>query len=182
MDKLRDYAGKDGNLSGFETVSRMIERLEKGELTEDAVPLISFLELLRDFKQGHRTTNDLLIFFLIHLENYEAKVRQSELSREVKRRRDLPTRFKVEKEKAAKRHDAITFLDLKQDQELLEEGSNKTRQIDEETVNLARKALKLKAKYPKWTYLQISTKLFGDPSEADRIKKAVQRARKAMRS
>ena len=180
LSELYNWASKQNDMVAVNILERLIQRVNNGELLEDDLPIPTLHQRISRSVSNSDESSRLLIHVLIFIDNYELRVIRKALNLEVARRRNLLSRLNAEKQEAIRRNDAIAFLKIERELQLLREAPEKTRQIDPETVDLAIKALELKDKHG-WSYPRISTELFGDPSEADRIKKAVQRAREAAR-
>ena len=179
LQELLEWASQQNDLVAVNTLERLVEDVNNKELTKDDLPIpLLYKEITRSVN-NQNAANSLLVYFLMLLDNYESRKMRRELHFEVLRRHELLSRMDAEKREAIRQNDAIALLQLRRDIDLLNQAPKKTRQIDPETIEIALKALRLKELHKNWTYNRISTEIYGDPSHADQIKKAVSRARKA---
>lgn len=174
LRELHDWASKSDDLFSVAVLERLIKRVNDREITEKDLPIPKLKAEIDQITQNPDKANRLLIFFLIIVEKYESQKIREALHMEVARRRELIQRLKTEKQEAARANDAIKFLKIERDLKLLQQAPKKTRQIDPETVDLAIKASELKEKH-NWSNREVANHMFGDPSQEDRIKKAIQR-------
>lgn len=65
--ELKEYASNHNNLPGVGAVSRFIEKLEQGELTESDLPVSNLVATIENFEQGNTKKLDLLVDFLCML-------------------------------------------------------------------------------------------------------------------
>jgi len=178
LQELHEWARKQDEQVFVNLLDRFMEKINKGEIIENDLPILNLYQTITRSVSKKNETNRLFLHFLLLLDNYESRKIAQALHFEVLRRHELLSRMKAEKIESIRRNDAVGFLQIDRDIELLNQAPEATRQIDQETVDLAIKALRLKEKH-RWSYLRVSSELFGDPSRADQIKKAVQRAREA---
>lgn len=124
----------------------------------------------------------LIVKALHALERLEGQQLLDALDLGTRNRRKLERYFDGAISQAADERDALRIEDLMDLKNLLLNPPDTTRTIDQSTVDLALEAYKLKRKHPYWSYVRIATEMTGNPSDGERIKKAVQRARRAVKS
>jgi len=181
LQELHTWAARQDNMVAVNVLERMIEQVSNGEVTEDDLPIPMLHQIISRSISNPAESNCLLIYVLTLIDNYQSRVIRKALNVEVARRRDLLSRLDAEKQEAIRRNDAIAFLKIERELQLLREAPKTTRQIDVETFDDVIKALELQKKHPLWSLTRISTEMYDDPSQAERLKKAIQRVRKAVK-
>jgi hypothetical protein len=155
---------------------------DKHRRGHDQFPVLGMLRrMIKRVGSGKTTEAELLIRALIALEQKESHQKYEALELAVRDKRELSKFFKEAIEQAIAERDAMALIKLRRLQSLLDTPPSTTRTISVETVNEAVKVLEIKDEHPEWTYEKISTELYGDPSHAERLRKSVQRMRKAKR-
>jgi hypothetical protein len=94
-------------------------------------------------------------------------------------RKELQEYFDEAKNQAIAQRDALVLRKLERLQKILDNPPDKTRTLDQETVNLALKVWSVQLEHPSLSVKDIVVKYFGGIGEYDRLKKAIQRVKKA---
>lgn len=182
---LRDRT--NDHLNSFvanEIATLMIEHLEKGELTEDDLPLKKFIDLIEDYKQGNITMRVSLIRFLIMLEHYGDAIKNQAIFQKIEeagRRRDLEALIEVQKEEMARKSKAVEYLALERRRTQLEQIPKTRRGSNSDSPTLIEKTKNLRALGLSWKEIAVnelqerSLELdrYAVDAEAQRIKQLV---------
>jgi hypothetical protein len=110
------------------------------------------------------------------------KLRQLYNSLEIatRNRKDLKKYFDEAIYEAAAQRDALMLVRLQRLQKTLDNPPDKTRTIDQATIDLALEVWQVQEKHPNWSIKDVAVKHFHNISEYELIKKALQRVRRAI--
>jgi hypothetical protein len=122
---------------------------------------------------------DLILHALLMSERIKLRQLYNSLEIATSSRRELNKYFDEAINEATAQRDALILSKLQRLQKTLDNPPNITRTLDQATVDLVLEVWTLHERFPDLTLKDIVIKHFGGISEYDRIRKAVQRVRKA---
>lgn len=137
--------------------------------------------LLKKVETENFDERDLIIRALSIAERIELSQLYDALEIATRNRRELNGYFYEARSQAIAQRDALMLEKFKRLQKILDNPPEKTRTLDQETVDLALKVWTLQKEHPSWSLKDIAVKHFGDINEYERIKKATQRVKNEMK-
>jgi hypothetical protein len=137
--------------------------------------------LIKKVETENVDERDLIIHSLSVAERIELRQRYDALEIATRNRRDLQEYFDEAKSQAIAQRDALVLRKLERLQKTLDNPPDKTRTLDQETIDLALEVWGVQMDHPSWSLKDIAVKHFGDINEYERMKKATQRVRKVIK-
>jgi hypothetical protein len=137
--------------------------------------------LIKKVETENIDERDLIIEALSVAERIKLRQLYDALEIATRNRRDLQGYFNEARNQATAQRDALMLEKFKRLQETLNNPPDKTRTLDQETVDLALKVWNVQKQHPSWSLKDIAVKHYGDINEYERIKKATQRVRKVLK-
>ncbi len=149
--------------------------------SRDQLPYHEMLSrLIKKVETGNVDERDLIIRALSVAERVELRQMYDALEIATRNRKDLKEYFDESKSQAIAQRDALILRKLERLQKTLDNPPDKTRTLDQETVDLALEVWSVQMDHPSWSLKDIAVKHFHDINEYERIKKATQRVRKVI--
>ena len=146
----------------------------------DHLPYHEMLDrLIKKVETENIDERDLIIRSLSVAEQTDLRQLYNALEIATRNRKELQAYFDEAKNQAIAQRDALVLRKLERLQKILDNPPDKTRTLDQETVDLVLKVWSVQLEHPSLSVKDIVVKYFGGIGEYDRIKKAIQRVKKA---